>query len=845
MPDSPYKQRILYDALGSFPLGMNEGVDPTTLPRNQAAFLRNATVRGMFARPRPAYRKIDLTFNDPAIEAAFRTGLWQAGGYYRPDVGNESVFSLHSGRLYQFVISGTAATVFDRTIAGSTQNAGAPQGWMWQSEQFLIVNDGVGQPVIFDGVSSRRALDGSNISTLANPFTAGAIGATSNATLNATYSGPYNVIVELDDASNIGLFMLNSSSQGVAVTLENMTDTPGATRAAGSSVQDQTWNVGITLGNGPQTVNSGATPVTIDFSALYNPPRPQSNGVPVYPGDIIRVITDIAGFVSFRVLSVIGNRITASIAQGFGPGPFTFSIPAGNTVYNQTQNIGKQYTLGAGITVPAVGAQVTAFFVEAFSGIVGHTLFTTSGSTVLGAYRIVAIQSVAASATVSLTNLTAVPSSHIFPATTTNVNFALELPPGRMGGYWLGRNWVALTDGVSFVASDIVNGKTGTSQYDRRDSVLRFYENDLLSGGGAFRVPGNTGDIRAIAPTAQLDSSLGQGPLDIVTTKTIFSCLAPVDRTVWQAVTNPILPPSVLGNGGQGQNSCTLVNSDLWFRSLDGIRSKIMARREFNGPGNVPQSREVSPTLANDDQLFLAYASAASFDNRLLMTGSPAQTSFGVAFSQLAALNFDALSNLNGKLPACYDGIWDGLNVLQLVTGSFAGIDRCFAFCVSEDGLSVELWEILLSDGPTSSTVDEDDAPIVYDIQSAAMDFGQEDPRTHECLRLLDGEIYIEAMTDDVTFTAYYKPEAWPDWVPWRTWTERFNPESDPGFRPRIGLGEPSDRVYDNVNARPLREAYHFQFRLVISGNCKFMGARFKATTIPKPEFAPPNRDSV
>lgn len=838
MPDSPYKQRILYDALGSFPLGMNEGVDPTTLPRNQAAFLRNATVRGMFARPRPAYRKIDLTFNDPAIEAAFQTGLWQAGGYYRPDVGNESVFSLHSGRLYQFVISGTAATVFDRTISGSTQNTGVPQGWMWQSEQFLIVNDGVGQPVIFDGVSSRRALDGSNISTLANPFTAGAIGATANATLAAVYSGPYNVIVELDDASNIGLFMLNSSNQGVAVTLENMTDTPGATRAAGSSIQDQTWNVGIAAGNGPQTL-SLVNNYNLDLSTFYNPP----NASFAPPGDTILVQTNF-GLSPFRVLAISGNRLTISAAFNFTPGQ-TFTITAGHTVFNQTQNSGKQYTLGAALTVPAVGAQVTAYFVEAFSGIVGHTLFATSGSTVLGAYRIIAVQSVTASATVSLTNLTAVPSNYVFPATTTNVNFALELPPGRMGGYWLGRNWVALTDGVSFVASDIVNGKTGTSQYDRRDSVLRFYENDLLSGGGSFRVPGNTGDIRAIAPTAQLDSSLGQGPLDIVTTKTIFSCLAPVDRTVWQAVTNPILPPSVLGNGGQGQNSCTLVNSDLWFRSLDGIRSKIMARREFNGPGNVPQSREVSPTLANDDQLFLAYASSASFDNRLLMTCSPAQTSFGVAFSQLVALNFDALSNLNGKLPACYDGIWDGLNVLQLVTGSFAGVDRCFAFCVSEDGLSVELWEILLSDGPTSSTVDEDDAPIVYDIQSAAMDFGQEDPRTHECLRLLDGEIYIEAMTEDVTFTAYYRPEAWPDWVPWRTWTEKFDPSGDPGFRPRLGLGEPSDRVYDNVNVRPLREAYHFQFRLVISGSCKFMGARFKATTIPKPEFAPPNRDSV
>lgn len=834
MPDSPYKQKILYDEIDSFPLGMNEGVDPETLPRNQAAFLRNATVRGMFARPRPARRKIAVSFNDANLASVFTSGLWQAAGYYRPDVGNESLFCLHNGRLFQFVISGSSATVYERTISGDPQTI-IPQGWIWQSEQFLIVNDGVGQPVIFDGTTSRRSLDGSNISTLNATYTPGAIGTTSNATLNAIYSGPYNVMVELNDGTNFGLFMLNSSATGVAVTLENISDVPGDVWPSGTQLQDQAWKVGVTAGNVAQTINNPFDLIIVDFNPIFNPPPPQS---------VIAVYTNTS-LILVRVIQVDGTgnavRALCIIAQAF-TAPFTFSIPAGNTSYYQVQPPTKTYTT-TGFTAPAVGNQVTVTFIESFSGQLGHTLFVLNTPL---AYRIVAITPVAPSATVSLTNLTFSTSSpYTFPATTTQVNYALELPVGRMGAYWLGRNWIALTDGVSFVASDIVSGFTGTAQYDRRDSVLRFYENNLLSGGGAFRVPGNTGDIRAIVPTAQLDSSLGQGPLDIVTTKTIFSCLAPVDRTTWQSVTNPILPPSVLNNGGQGQESCALVNSDLWYRSLDGIRSKIMARREFNGPGNVPQSREVGPTLANDIQSLLGYASAVAFDNRLLMTCSPVQNSFGVIFTQLAALNFDALSNLSGKLPACYDGIWDGLNVLQLITGSFAGVDRCFAFCVSEDRTSVELWEILLSDGPTSATTDEGGAPIVYDIQSAALKFGQDDPRNQECLRLLDGEISIDQMTEDVTFTAYYMPEQWPHWVQWRTWTEKFDPSGDPGYRPRLGLGEPSDRVYDNVNARPLREAYHFQFRLVISGNCRFKGAKFKATTIPKPEFAPVNRDAV
>ena len=65
-----------------------------------------------------------------------------------------------------------------------------------------------------------------------------------------------------------------------------------------------------------------------------------------------------------------------------------------------------------------------------------------------------------------------------------------ELPAGRVGAYGMGRVWESLTDGIQFIAGDIVGGSSGTQFYNGRDAVLRVTENSYLAGGGTFHVPG-------------------------------------------------------------------------------------------------------------------------------------------------------------------------------------------------------------------------------------------------------------------------------------------------------------------------------------------------------------------
>lgn len=416
-----------------------------------------------------------------------------------------------------------------------------------------------------------------------------------------------------------------------------------------------------------------------------------------------------------------------------------------------------------------------------------------------------------------------------------------ELPPGKMGAYGMCRNWECLPDGKRFVAGDIVGGPSGTIAEDFRDSVLKITENQYLVGGGFFTVPGSIGDIQSMTFSATLDASLGQGALQVATSSHVFSCNAPVDRLTWQTLTNPILTESLIANGSLNQNGTILWNGDIIFRSRDGIRSFILARREFSTWGNVPQSNEVNErVLAKDVQSLLNFGSAIIFDNRLLMTVSPTQHAQGVYHPGIIAINGDPLSSIRGKEPAVYDGLWNGLNVLKLLTGNFAKVQHAFAFSLNTTLNEIELWELLPS--ATTEINDSGNNPITWSFETPVLDFGQKDPRKRQFLQLNNGEVGIDELQSTVNFLAQYKPDQYPCWTDWVTWQEcadMSDPNAKVQFRPRMGLGTPSSTPCDNSTGRPMRNAYSYQLKFTITGKCRFLLGRFEAIIIPQPKFAP------
>lgn len=416
-----------------------------------------------------------------------------------------------------------------------------------------------------------------------------------------------------------------------------------------------------------------------------------------------------------------------------------------------------------------------------------------------------------------------------------------ELPPGGMGAYGMGQNWFALPDFRQFTASDQVGDSSGTQANNYRDAVLNISRNTFLAGGGNFVVPGTSGTIAAMVFVPTLDASLGQGPLQVLTANTVFTCNVPPDFLTWQAVTNPILAESMISYGGLGQWSTLVANSDTIMRSVDGIRSEILARRDFSNTwGNTPISREVEPVTSADPPSLLPFSSAIVFDNRLLMTAQPVVGPQGIYWKQIIALNMDPVSSLRGKSPSVYDGTWTGLNVYQLIKGQFSGVERAFAVCFNVTTGKNELYEILkqgqgLFDNGTDRIVSiSRTAVMLKDVPGKTM---------FDLCRLVDGEIYFDGIVGTTDFQVWYRPDSYPCWIPWSKFSicspvATDDPLGKPGYRTRIGLGEPTGKYCEPSNNRPFRTGHYFQFRFVTSGPHRITGFRVKAQIEPDTQYA-------
>lgn len=495
-------------------------------------------------------------------------------------------------------------------------------------------------------------------------------------------------------------------------------------------------------------------------------------------------------------------------------------------------------TTATAVTIPALGGSASVDFTSVANLNVGDIItFKNNGQAIVTAIG------GGGGVTVTFTNISAIPVGVVaaIGKVITWSHTGTQLPPGRMGAYWRGRVSMSLTDGKQFVIGDAVGGSSGTQANNFRDAVLQITENIYLAGGGYFSVPGSVGDIRAMVGTAQLDASLGQGPLLIVTPNITFSCDLPTDRLTWQSVTNPILAESMVTNGGLGQWSTFNANSDTIMRSVDGIRSLTLARRDFNTWGNTPISYEVTRILANDNRFLLKYSSGTVFDNRILMTASPQATARGVLHQGLVALNLDPVSTLRGKAPSVYDGLWTGVQILQIVTGIFNEGQRCFIFALNSNTNAIELYEVLPTgeQEPHFDVIAGGQVPVTYEFETAVT-FKEEKNQKPRPKRLMNGEMFIDELDGRADFKVYWRPDSESCWTLWKSFAVCQTPGAPtPGYRPRIGFGEPP-LTCDAVNDKPFREGFYFQYKVVVSGYVFVKKMNFEAVTIPALRFAKP-----
>lgn len=414
-----------------------------------------------------------------------------------------------------------------------------------------------------------------------------------------------------------------------------------------------------------------------------------------------------------------------------------------------------------------------------------------------------------------------------------------ELPIGKMMAYGLGQLWMALPDGQSFMFGDYIGMASGTLAYNFRDSVLKSSMNNSLANGGNFRVPANIGSITGFRFTSLLDNTLGTGPLQVFTQLSVQGCIAPITTTNLSTITSPILTESLKAAGGVSGDSCINANGDIFFRSQDGqIRSLLMSRRDFLRWGNTPVSFEVGYFLTDDPQQLLYYDSGVNFNNEMLMLCNPVIGALGVYHEGITSLSFDQVSGIKEKQEPCWNGLWQGPNLIKIVTGMFNNIQRCFAFVFNSTTNSIEIHELLT----TSATqfMDSNQTPITMQFVSGALFWKFEGKSEFDLIRLQGGEMAVQEIQGVVKFTVEFKSVYDQTWHPWYSWTVD-NTNGNNSYKPRMGLGKPPVTANSNPSTnRPFEVDYSFQFRVTIQGSCKFMGLRLAATLEPHTELARP-----
>lgn len=407
------------------------------------------------------------------------------------------------------------------------------------------------------------------------------------------------------------------------------------------------------------------------------------------------------------------------------------------------------------------------------------------------------------------------------------------LPASRDVHYVQGRFVVVLPDARSYIASDLVYSTvSGSPSYDYRDSILRTTELRENLGNFPFAVPINAGPITSLFSVAIPDTSLGQGPLQIGTTGGVFSTNLPFDSTLWTTTDPPTQVVSLPNGGPTGFYAVTTVNGDAWYRAGDGLRSFVVARRDFNTWVQTPLSNELSRVLPYDTSALLNRASAVHFNNRLLCTCSPYRVNGrGIAHRGLVALDFHNISTINSRSNPSYDGLWTGIPILQLVKGRFNGVERCFAFALACDG-AITLYEIGYDGSARSDYDGANEVATECWMESCAI-LGRDGDRRF-IKRLQSAQLWLDQLSGpdegNILFTPSYRSDYDPCYRPWSSGFTLCAPAckqpanctqpitTHPQYATYIDVPQPDDTI-NPITRRPYRTGYLFQFKLAWTGH--------------------------
>ena len=406
----------------------------------------------------------------------------------------------------------------------------------------------------------------------------------------------------------------------------------------------------------------------------------------------------------------------------------------------------------------------------------------------------------------------------------------VSIPVGGIMAFGNGRLWVANKN--QLFAGDLAGSYAG--------SEIRFSEIQYLTGGGSFSF---SEDITGLAFIPGSDTSTGQGDLLIFTRNEIGAIKSYVfDRTTWQSTQG--MQRKLFWNGGaESADAMIITNNDVFFRSLDGIRSLIQTVQQAkHGTVSLADSIEANRVIKYDTERWIKYAPAVYFDHRALygcapkvqkVAGDP--TSYNVVFTKIVTQDFNP-GVYQGNFPPVYDGEWTGLQICKFAVGVFDGQKRCFALVCGSDGNNA-LYEITLDDY-YDTIPDGAGGTTSLDI-SSSVEFRRMDLKVpFEIKELYRADVSFSDVYSNITWSFDFAPDYYPTFLPVQSGTVSFETETDSietCSPPELALGyanirtvKPSDSCVTGVG-RKARFGYLFQPKMSWTGYAKLALFRIHA----------------
>lgn len=148
----------LQDGYVSLEGGVDSSLPSALLNPNQVSWAVNTTFRDGWPKPRPGFRKIPLTFPTEYVRSGMQDGYFQGAGTYITDDRRAFLAISVSGRIFTIEIR-PSFPVAELTISGDPNMTTLPHAWFQQAERWLIVQNGMNVPFLYNGSGARRAED--------------------------------------------------------------------------------------------------------------------------------------------------------------------------------------------------------------------------------------------------------------------------------------------------------------------------------------------------------------------------------------------------------------------------------------------------------------------------------------------------------------------------------------------------------------------------------------------------------------------------------------------------------------------------------------------------------------